>query len=179
MNAFANAAVFQVGWFACVLSVSNRVEILALVSVALIIATHVYLVKNWYSDIQIILSAGVIGLIVDSTMISHNIFAPSHEMAIEGLAPLWLIGLWMLFGTTINHSLVWFRNHLLLAAIAGFVFAPLAYWAGYKFDVLNFPDDYVYHISLFAVGICWFFITPFLIWLSQLINHKSDALQIN
>ena len=177
MNTIVNIILFQLGWFACVLSASYQLEWLAVSSLAIIIAFHVYLANNRQGEILIILSAACVGIIVDSTMITFNVFSANHAITISGMAPLWLIGLWMLFGITLNHSLRWFHQHLQFAALAGLVFAPLAYWSGHRLGALQFNNDYAHYWALLIIGVCWFFVTPFLLWVSQRLERKVRTLQ--
>ena len=179
MNIIVNIILFQVSWFACVLSASHQLEWLALGSLAVIIAAHLYLVKNRQTETSILLLAASVGIIVDSTLISLNVFSASQTPSLPGLAPLWLIGLWALFGSTLNHSLSWFRRHLWLAAMAGLVFAPLAYWSGHRLGALQFTNDYAHYWILLIIGSCWFFVTPLLLWLSQRLGREARALQHN
>ena len=167
--------MFQAGWLTCVVSLSNQQEWLSSASLLILIAVHLYLTKSWRTEIKIILIAGLTGLCIDSVLIAQNVFSGEWNIAINGLAPLWLIGLWMLFGTTINHSLAWFKDHLWLSALAGLVFAPLAYWAGYRFGVLYFPEDVAHYWMLLIIGACWFVVTPFLLWLSTIFEKRANA----
>ena len=128
MNVIINIILFQAGWFACVISASQRFEWIAIGSIILIIVSHLYLVQNRWLESKIILSSGLTGMIVDSIMIANQVFTANHAIEIDNLAPLWLVGLWMLLGMTLNHSLAWFRNHLWLAAVAGFTYAMASFF---------------------------------------------------
>jgi len=167
MNAIVNIVMFQTGWLACVISLNHQLEWLALTLLAFVITAHLFMVNDARPDILIILITGICGLLVDSTMISQKLLLSDWKVAINGWAPLWLVGLWMLFGTTMYHSLAWFQRHLWLAAIAGFIFAPLSYLAGSKLGVLQFSSDIGMYLILLYIALIWFFVTPFLLWLAR------------
>lgn len=167
MNPLVNIAIFQVGWFACVISMSAQLQWVAVMAVFVSIAIHLLLSPSSAHDFRLVIFAGIIGLVVDSLLISQHIFVPSHS-GTPNFAPPWLVGLWMLFGITLNHSMKWFNNHLLLAALAGLIFAPLAYWAGERFEVLQIaPGAETQFVSLLIIGACWFVLTPMLLLASR------------
>ena len=172
MKAVINFVIFQLGWFICVASVARQLEWLALFSILVAIATHLLIVKQPVTELQLILVAGILGLAVDSTLISLGVFNPENIIGIDGLAPLWLVSLWMLFSITINHSMRWLQGRYVIAAILGFIFAPVAYLAGQKLGALTFPSDNQQLISLLIIGSCWLVVTPFLLLSSQYISRR-------
>jgi hypothetical protein len=58
-------------------------------------------------------------------------------VAEQAWPPLWLVSLWVLFATTLNHSLRWFQRHLWLAVLAGGIAGPLSYLAGDRLGALQ------------------------------------------
>ena len=168
-----NFILFQVGWFACVISASKQLEWLALLSIGAVIAIHLFLVKDRISEIQLILIAGIIGLLLDSSLIALGVFTPASNFGFHGMAPLWLGGMWMLFGITINHSLRWLDQRYIIAALLGFLFAPIAYLAGQRLGALSFPPDQPQLISLLTIGACWLLVTPLLLLSSKFIYSRD------
>ena len=173
MQLMVNFILFQIGWFACVISAARQLEWLALLSIGICIAIHLSIVKDRMSELQIILTAGLMGLIIDSTLISLGVFIPEFSIGVGGIAPLWLVGMWMLFGITINHSLRWLNQRYFIAAVMGFVFAPVAYLAGQRLGALTFPSDYPDYISLLAIGSCWIFVTPLLLVSTRYFSQRD------
>src|SRR5205085_49591 len=55
----------------------------------------------------------------------------------SAFAPLWMVSLWMVFATTLNHSLRWLASRPWAAALAGGIGGPLAYFAGEKLGALS------------------------------------------
>lgn len=175
MHIAINFVLFQVGWFAAVTGAANRMEWLAVSSIALIIIVHLLLVKHRSREIKLIVAAGLTGFIVDSLLITQGVFSPASYSAVLGPLPCWLLALWMLFAITINHSLGWLGRHYILQAVAGLVFAPMAYYAGYKMQALDIGGGSQFYVSLLIIGICWMFIIPLLFKLATIINHRSTS----
>jgi len=173
MQLAINFILFQIGWFACVVSAARQLEWLALLSIGIIIAIHLFLIKNRVSELQLILTTGMIGLILDSTLITLGVFTPASDFGFPGIAPLWLVGMWMLFGITLNHSLRWLHQRYVIAALLGFVFAPLAYWAGQRLGALTFPSSHSAVASLMIIGGCWLLVTPLLLLTSRLLKRQT------
>ena len=169
-----NFILFQLGWFAGVVGAAWQLEWLAVSSIALIIFIHVaFLVQDRKAELQLVITAGVVGMLLDSLLISLGVFTPVSSLVSENIAPLWLVGLWMLFGTTLNHSLRWLQQRYFIAAAMGFVFAPLAYWAGQRLGALTFPPDQSLVISLLTIGTCWILVTPLLLLCSQVLSARK------
>lgn len=168
-----NFILFQVGWFACVISAASQLEWLSLLSIGITIIIHLILTKDRLPELQIIFTAGLLGMVLDSTLISLGIFTPETKFSGNGIAPLWLVGVWMLFGITLNHSLRWLHQRYVTAAILGFVFAPVAYLAGQRLGALTFPADSPDYLSLLIIGSCWILVTPLLLLSTKFFNRRS------
>ncbi|MGD8641122.1 MAG: DUF2878 domain-containing protein [Gammaproteobacteria bacterium] len=174
-----NFVLFQAGWFAAVFGAAGNIEWLAVSAIAVIIFMHMILVKQRWNELSIVIGAGIVGTIIDSTLISQGVFSsanPGNSLTPgASLAPLWLIALWMLFAITINHSLGWLRRNFWLQPLAGFVFAPMAYYAGHKLGALNIDGGDLPYSGLLTIGICWMFVIPLLFWLADTINRQASS----
>jgi hypothetical protein len=173
MKIAINFILFQAGWFVTVIGVAHQSEWVAIACVCTILFTHLYLVTEKYTELFLIIVSGLMGFIIDSFLISQGLFVAAGNIGLTGLAPIWLIALWMLFATTVNHSLRWLQRRYMFAAILGFVFAPLAYFAGHKAGVLTISADYSLYQVLLVIGAVWAIVTPLLL----LISHASSSNQ--
>ena len=84
-----------------------------------------------------------------------------------GLAPYWMLSLWIVFATTLNHSLRWLMNRPVAAALAGAIGGPLAYLAGAKLGALSIVTPAV---TLPFIALLW---TPAMITLSMTVMRAS------
>lgn len=146
-----NALVFNVSWLACVLGGS----VVALPVAVLVIAIHLYFFSDNRSEIVLILLALLLGVVVDSVFIrSELLLSPDGSL----WPPLWLICLWGLFATTLNHSLKWFQNHLGIAVIVGGVAGSMTYFAGTRLSDFALREPHL--LTLAIMFLVWCVVFP-------------------
>ncbi|UCE89530.1 MAG: DUF2878 domain-containing protein [Pseudomonadota bacterium] len=173
MPMLLNFALFQIGWFACVLGGANNLPWLGSVTVLIVVALHLGRAVQPAREATLVLGAGAIGAIYDSTLVSLGLMSYPSGTVIAGTAPHWLIAMWMLFATTLNVSLRWLRGRWLLAATLGAVFGPLAYYGGAKLGGMMFENGRVALIALAVGWACWM---PLLSRLSQHLDGTRGPL---
>ncbi|MFT3906150.1 MAG: DUF2878 domain-containing protein [Steroidobacteraceae bacterium] len=164
MPALLNFVLFQFGWFAAVLGAAHAHALLGTLTVLLIIAWHLYAARNWRAELQLLLCAALIGLCADTALASSGWVQYSDPLMPAGLAPLWIIALWMLFATTLRLSLKWLQPHLLLGALCGAVGGPLAYLSGVRLGALTLPRA---EAALIALAALWMAATVLLLRMAQ------------
>ena len=167
-----NLIMFQLGWFACVLAAANALSWIGIITVVALASLHVYFVAHRRNEIILLLCAGLLGFIWESSLAAISIISyPENHRGL--LAPGWMVALWVNFAITLNFSLAWFKRHLVIASLAGFVFAPLAYYAGFRLGAMTFNHTW---IALSVIGIGWSILFPFLAWLAQCMTEKDNAI---
>ena len=67
-----------------------------------------------------------------------------------GLAPYWIVALWMLFATTLNVTFRWLQPRPALAAALGAVFGPVSYIAGAAVGVITSYS--IHYTKLYELG---------------------------
>ncbi|MGD9843572.1 MAG: DUF2878 family protein [Steroidobacteraceae bacterium] len=72
-----------------------------------------------------------------------------------------------MFATTLNVSLAFLRQRYWLAALFGFIGAPLSFLAGERLHALQFPDLW---LALLALAVGWAILMIILMWLSERFN---------
>jgi len=140
MKLLINFILFQIGWFAVVLSAANGQPLLGVVIIALIIAQHLYSSEQRSHELVLVSLALIIGLVWDSAMTMSGLFVYRSGVLVDHLAPYWILAMWALFAITLNLSMRWIKGRITLAAIAGAVFGPLAYYAGYQLGAVEIPN---------------------------------------
>lgn len=149
----ANALLFQLGWFACVLGGDG--PWLLVVGVAL--AVHLLWTSRWRAEGKLLISVFLFGSAVDSFLMHLGVF----DFGKPGtLIPLWLALLWLLLGTTLNHCLAWSAQPWWRASLLGAVGGPLAYYAGAQLGGVALPLGTAPTLGLLAV--VWAMVLPVL-----------------
>lgn len=170
MKLLINFILFQLGWFSVVLSAANGNPIFGVAIIALIIAQHIYASDNKSHELVLISLALIIGLIWDSAMSMSGLFVYTSGVFVTHLAPYWILAMWALFAITLNLSMRWIKGRIVLAAISGAVFGPLAYYAGYRLGAVEIPN--MLQAMLFqALG--WAIILPTLAIAARLMECET------
>ncbi|MES2821059.1 MAG: DUF2878 domain-containing protein [Pseudomonadota bacterium] len=128
-----NALLFQLGWFACVLS--PRYPVLLLVPL-LAIAVHLAWVSSWALEGKLLVSVFLAGSALDTVLMHLGVFDFGEERL---LLPLWLALLWLLLASTLNHCLAWTAKPWWRASLLGAISAPLSYYGGAQLAGVGLP----------------------------------------
>lgn len=106
----------------------------------------------------------VLGTLIDSvlTMVSIFVFTgPTFFVPI----PLWLVALWGAFALTLSYSLNYLQHRYAICAALGAVFGPISYWAGERFNAVEF--DYSLALTLGVLAAVWAVTFPLCVWICQ------------
>lgn len=167
-----NLVAFQVGWFACVLGGAHGLPWLGVVAAAVLIAVHLWRVAQPRPEIVLILLAAGLGLVFDSLLVTLDLTRYPSGMWAAGLAPYWIIAMWMMFATTLNVTFRWLKNRYRLAVVLGALAGPLSYYGGAKLGgvVLTAPVW-----SLLALALVWGVAMPLLMALSNRYDGTAET----
>jgi hypothetical protein len=173
MSTLSNFAAFQIGWFSCVLGAANHRPWLGTTVSAGLIAWHLTRVAAPRSELTLVLLSGLIGLVLDSTLVGLGLIRYASGAVIEGLAPHWIVAMWMIFATTLNVAFRWLKRRWLLAAALGAIAGPLAYFGGASLDAAEFIGNTT--MALSAIAVVWAGGMPLLLWLSDRYDGMASA----
>ncbi len=149
-----NAALFQAGWLLCVLERGP----LALIATALILAVHGRWVCQNPREWWLILGLGAFGTALDFLLLQAGVFRfEGHDFP-----PFWLTAMWLLFASTLNHSLRWLQARWWLAALCGAIAAPLSYMAGARLGALEIDTA-----RLPLLALAWALLLPLVYHINQ------------
>jgi len=151
-----NFILFQSIWFILILAAAHE-SFYGLVIGFLLILVQYWHGKLMVPDLKLILTSTIIGFAHDTSLnyfkfIQYNIDFNTYY------SPFWIIGLWISFALTINHSLAWLGNNKLLQMIFGLIGGPLAYIAGEKLGAIYMINT----MTLYVLALSWACITPLL-----------------
>ena len=174
MGLIKNFIGLQIGWFACVVGAAQGYPLVAVAVASIIVILHLLRDNNLYSELCLIISAVFIGIIWESLLLASGWLAYASSGS-ANIAPIWLVAMWALFATTINHSMAWLKNRYFLALLLGAVFGPLAFIAGENLGAVVFLDRTV-ALTLLAVG--WAVLMPLLLWLAEQFKHRINIMEL-
>lgn len=170
MSIFINFLAFQMGWFSAVISASIHRPWLGALIMAGVILIHLRTVERAVPELMLVLACGLVGSIWDSVLVSSGWVAYPSGMLLPGLAPYWIVAMWMLFATTLNRSLGWLKGRPLLAILFGAVGGPASYFAGEKLGGIVLVDTTA---ALTALAIGWGAMMPALLAIAGRYNGVS------
>jgi hypothetical protein len=154
-----NVVLFQAGWFACVLGAARQAPWVGLAAVAAIVAWHLANARERNRELRLLLLAMAAGALFETLLVQSGWLRFDSGVWMTGVAPLWMVALWVNFATTLNVSLRPLRDRLGLAALLGAIGAPIAYFSGSRLGALELTEMAP---ALAAIGAGWLFLTPLL-----------------
>lgn len=160
-----NFIAFQLGWIICVVAAAQGWPWLGSGVVALIVVFHLSRTPQPGAEFTLVLLVGLLGGLIDTLWVQLDLLRYSAGIVVAGMAPHWIIAMWMLFAITLNVSLRWLRGRWLLAALFGAIGGPLAYYAGAKLGAVVFTEPAWQGLATLALA--WAGAMPLLMWLAQ------------
>jgi hypothetical protein len=165
-----NLALFQVGWFACVLGAARGLPWIGPLTVAAIVIWHAARSPQPADELKLAAIAVLVGAVCDSAFAALGWIDFAPVAAAPYVAPWWMLALWAVFATTVNVSLSWLRPRLRLAALLGTVFGPFAYWAGERLGALELREPVA---ALASLGAVWALALPALLALGRRFDEAT------
>jgi hypothetical protein len=159
-----NFLIFQFGWFSSVLGGAWNLPWIGPLVVLVAVLLHLGLARRPHQEAVLILSCGILGAIFDSFLVMQDWVTYPSGTVVESLAPYWIVGMWMLFATTLNVSLGWLKHRSAVAAVLGLIAGPLSYVAGARLGGMQFVDQTA---ALTALAIGWAIMMPLLLLLAE------------
>lgn len=162
MGAFlANLVSFQVCWFAFVWGGASGRWWLGFIPLAVFAAWQLKASRWPRTDLGLMAVALLFGIAIESAMAASGLFTYASPVPSADWAPLWMLGMWLNFALTINHSMAWFKSKLALGALFGLFGGPLTYWlAGRAWGAVTIAEPQ--WPALLVLGIAWAIAMPVL-----------------
>lgn len=164
-----NAVVFNLAWLACVLGGN----VVALAVALVVISIHLYFFADNKSELALIIVVLLLGIVVDSILIRSGLLVSPHGSL---WPPVWLICLWGLFATTLNHSMKWFQAHTKFAVVVGGVAGALTYLAGTRLTDFALRDPQI--MTLVVMFIIWCAVFPFCLLLARSVRVSGKTVEL-
>lgn len=166
-----NAVLFQIVWFCCVIGGAQGILWPAIIACSVLALWQLHPKRRHATDFMLIGAALVLGLIIDSAWILVGFMEFKTHWPSPVVTPIWMLLLWVGFALTLNHSLVWLKQHRLLPAVMGLIGGPMSYLAGLKLGAVNYLNDTT--LISGSLGIAWAISMIILVKLSQIKTPES------
>lgn len=171
MTMVINFVAFQVGWLSAVTTAAKGVPLLGLLVMGAAVALHLARARRAGAELFLLFICAAIGAAWDSLLVAFGwVQYPSGNL-LQGVAPYWIVGMWVLFATTLNVSMRWLRHRYLLAAVLGAGGGPLAYYTGERLGGIELTQFWQ---AMLALGTGWAVLMPILLWLSAQLDGVSE-----
>lgn len=162
-HVIVNLAVFKVAWTAVVISAAAGAPVIGVIAVAIAVGIHLWSCDNPESEIRLLLAAAALGFAWESALVIAGLLEYSSGNWAFGPAPYWIVSMWVLFATTLNVGMRWLRRGTTIAAVAGAIGGPLAFFAGASIGAVELVSPAV---ALIAIGLGWAVMLPLLVKLA-------------
>lgn len=161
MRTAINIALFYAGWFATVLLAARGWGWAAFAASLAVVAVHMLMDEDRAGEARLVVLAAVLGIVAEALLIVSGASRYALGEPVSPLPPLWLVGLWMAFATTMNVSLGWLKSRIGLAALLGAVAGPASYYAGARLGAMTLAEPQWQ--SLVLIAVIWALAFPLLI----------------
>jgi hypothetical protein len=168
MKKLINFIQFQAVWFLCIFGAAHHFELVAILTSAGIIACAIFTSEHRTHDYVIGLLAAIIGISLDSLLISQNLITFTTAYWTSA-SPLWMTPIWIALALTLQSSMSWLSGRYLLAGILGAISGPFAYWAGVRMGAGVVSD---LTTTMICLSVIWLIITPVLFYISSILKAR-------
>lgn len=148
-----NFAVFQAVWFACVHGAARGTPWLGPVLAAALLPINLRFSAAPRRELALWALSGAVGLVADSALRSTGLLAfPGSDGGSPGpgwaLAPVWIVTLWVAFGSLLTSSLSWLSGRRLPLVALSAIGGPLSFWSGSKIGATAVPGGWMGYLAL-------------------------------
>jgi hypothetical protein len=167
MKPWVNFIGYQIAWLIAVMGASRGFTWPALSACGLFLGAQLAVSRHRARELRVIAAAIGCGLIIDGGLAASGLLhyaAPSLALP-PGGAPLWILGIWAAFATTLTRSLHWLQGRPILAACFAAIGAPLAYLGAERgWHAVVFAAPLWRGVAVLGAG--WIAAITVLLWLS-------------
>ncbi len=174
MRLIVDIVGFQITWWACALGAASGrwepgVAVASIVLIGQVMASSLRL-----ATLAAVLTAAVVGIVAESAIVASGLIAYSTPWPALGLAPLWLVALWMVFATCAGATARMLgERQMLLGALLGAVLAPPTYWTGAELGAFRLAEPV--GLSLATIALVWAIATPMILAVYGRIATRASA----
>jgi hypothetical protein len=125
-----NYALYQIGWFACVLGGASRRPWTGFLIAMSLVGVHLTLSVERSLEVRLAVLTATVGAVVEMVQIAAGTYRFTSGTLTDALPPPWLLAMWAQFATTFRFSLRGVMSRPLFAGLFGAAGGPIAFLAG-------------------------------------------------
>ena len=153
---------FQLAWWASALGAAAGHWQPGVAVGAAVIAVQLAMSGARAPLIGTVAAAALIGIVAETAMVAGGLVTYAAVWPAAGMAPAWLVTLWMVFATCIDSTARMLgTNAMAKAIVLGAVVAPPTYWAGARFGALTLAEPS--WPALAALAVAWMIAMPLML----------------
>ncbi|TVQ27323.1 MAG: DUF2878 domain-containing protein [Wenzhouxiangella sp.] len=168
-----NQGLFQLSWPACVIGAAYGWIWGGLVIVGALAMWQLHPANRHPLDLRMVATCLGLGLVLDTAWIQLGLLEFAAPWPWPGVAPVWIMLLWLALALVVNHSMGLFKNRLLLIGVLGGIGSPMSYFAGSRFGAVEWVAP-AWQVVL-ATGLSWALVLPLLFWMAR--RHDQITVQ--
>lgn len=146
-----NFAVFQAVWFACVYGAAKGTPWAGPAAAALLLPINLWFSPSPRTELRLWALAGLIGLVLDTGLRTAGwVGFPAAQPTTASvlLAPVWIVTLWVAFGSLLNSSLGWLTGRARLTVLLSAIGGPFSFWSGTRIGATSVPVGWMGYLAL-------------------------------
>jgi hypothetical protein len=147
-----NGALYQTGWFACVLGAAWGRGTAGAVAAAVLMAGHLAASPDRRVDVRTMLGTLAVGALVEAVQIAAGTYQTLGAGPPGAVPPLWLLALWAHFATTFRYSLRALVARPWAAVLFGALGGPVAFLAGERLGAVSLTRPLGTAVAALALG---------------------------
>ncbi len=155
-----NFVAFQAVWFVCVYGAANGNPWIGPAAAAVLLPINLLFCPRPGAELRLWAVAGLLGLALDTALRSSGWIGfpaatdPGGDPALGTagvslqVAPLWIVTLWVAFGSLLNSSLTWLSGRPLLTVLLSAIGGPFSFWSGTRIGATSVPGGSMGYLAL-------------------------------
>ena len=148
-----NYALYQIGWFACVLGGASQRPWTGCLIALILVGVHLSLSVERSLEVRLVVLATAVGAVVEAIQIAAGTYGFTSGTVSDALAPPWLLAMWAQFATTFRFSLRSVIMRPVPAVLFGAAGGPLAFLAGERLGAVTLLPPLA--SGLFRLSLSW------------------------
>ena len=148
-----NYALYQIGWFACVLGGASHRPWTGLLIAMILVGVHLTMSLERSLEVRLVVLAATVGTVVEMVQIAAGTYRFTSGTLTDALPPPWLLAMWGQFATTFRYSARPVITRPIRAVLLGATGGPLAFLAGERLGAVTLLPPLTY--GLLRLSVSW------------------------